>query len=106
MRPRVIFRCPDVDEHSMLLERIHTMLQEPREYILFKAGWSLRNVLEDSAVENIHAAIYQGSKRGSIFLAEANDPMISIHFNGSVTRCVGNSPYRHADHSAMLAMKA
>ena len=90
----------------MLLERIHTMLQEPREYILFKAGWSLRNVLEDSAVENIHTTIYQGWNLDSIFLVEANDAMISIHFDGSVTRCIGNSPYRHADHSAMLPMKA
>jgi len=90
----------------MLLERVHTMLEEAGEYILFKAGWSIRNVMEDGAVENIHTTIHQGGNLGSIFLAETNDPMISIHFDGSVTRCIGNAPYRHADHSAMLPMKA
>jgi hypothetical protein len=106
LRPRVIFRRPYVDEHSMLLERVHTMLEESRKYILFKAGRPIRNVLEDGAVENIHTTIYQGWLWDSIFLAEANDPMIGIHFDPSVTRCVGDSPYCHANHSAMLAMKA
>ena len=78
MRPRVIFRCPYVDEHSMLLERVHTMLEKAREDVLFKASRPIRNVLENGAVENIHTTIYQGWLLGSVFLAEANDSMISI----------------------------
>ena len=73
---RVIFGRPDVDEHSVLLERIHTMLEQARKYILFQAGWSVRNVLQYGAIEHVHATVYDSRNRGPRLLTKAND---SIH---------------------------
>ncbi len=70
---RVIFGCPDVDEHSVLLERIYSMFEQSWKYFLFKAGWSFWNVLQNGAVEHVHTAIYDARNRGARLLTKSND---------------------------------
>src|SRR5712692_6947628 len=42
---RVVIGRPNVDEHPIVLRRVHPTINQERKDVLLKAGWSVREVL-------------------------------------------------------------
>src|ERR1700747_3369334 len=47
LRPRVIFRSAYINKHSVLLQSIHSLGEQFGKKVLLKAGWTLRNKLQN-----------------------------------------------------------
>src|SRR5208337_4787861 len=103
---RVVLGRPYIDEHSVLLDRVHPLLEQSRKEIFLKARGFVRNVLQSGAAEHIHTAVYDSRNRGTCLLGKANDSIQRVQPNGPVSRHIGDSAYCHADEPAVLAMKA
>src|SRR5438445_10671610 len=80
----VIFRRPDVDEHSTLLKCIYAMIEYARKNILLEASGPLRNILENGAVKDVYTAVYQARSLIPHFFPKANHSPVRVHLTGSI----------------------
>src|SRR5271156_554390 len=101
----VILGRADINEHAMLLERVHALFEHPRKHVLLKARGSLRHLIEHGAVEYIHATIYYARSGRPGFFAKAHDAMIGVHMNGSISSRIRNFAHRYTDQATVLSMK-
>src|SRR6267378_3077813 len=70
---RIVIGCPNVNEHSILLEGKDAMLEETRECISFKAGWPVWNVLQNFPIEYVDSTVNETRLLNSHLFAETND---------------------------------
>ena len=101
----VVFGRPDVDEYAALLDPINSLSKQTREYVFLKARRLVRNMLENGAVKNVDAAVYDPGDLGAGLFFKCNDAILSIETNRAVSRCIRNSAHRHGHKRAMVTMK-
>src|SRR5437899_13099125 len=90
----------------MLLKRIHSLVDQPREYITFKASRAVRNVFENSTAKDINTCVYESGGVDRVLFHEGNHAAVAVHVDCSISFCVLNKPHRYAYQSSVFAMKA
>jgi hypothetical protein len=72
-------RCTYVDKHPVLLERIHSLIEQLREDVSFQAGWLFRDVLQNRMVKDVNAAIHQSGYIAGRLFRKASHSAGRIH---------------------------
>ena len=57
LRPCVVFRRSNVDEHPVLFQSKNTTLQKARQNVLFQTGRAIGNRIDNVPIENVHASV-------------------------------------------------
>src|ERR1022692_2068257 len=97
LRVSKVFRSSYVDEHAVLFQHEHSMIEQMRKNISLQACWGLRDVLKNSATENVYATIYEARGIVAGLLLKSGHSAAGSRPHGSVTGRISCSPPGDAD---------
>jgi len=103
--PHIVFGCPNVDEHSILLKGEDPMFKQTGEYILFKAGRAIQDVLQNLPIEYVDSAINETRLLNPQFFAEANDAILPVDIYRAVSRGIQDPAHSDACPTAIRSME-
>jgi len=102
---RIVIGCPNVNEQSILLKGKDPVLEETGEYIFFKAGWSVWNVLQNIPIEYVHSTVNETRLLNPHLFAETNDAILPANMDRAISRRIGDPAHGDTGPATILSVE-
>src|ERR1700738_2044656 len=79
LSPRVVLRSSYIDENSMLLRCVQSVVEKLRKDLLLEAHWSFRNVIENPTIEDVYPCVHESSAIALTLLGEPTNTVSGGH---------------------------